>query len=193
MGSATGAVPPEVVAAVERLVRHGEASLARIAAAAGLPQTTVTGWMRDRGWARTRPVRPRGTDDILADLAALERCGDPVRVPADLPVLRRRLRAHIGRQIATFDAALRGEGAAVIDSARTLRDLGGLKRLLDDLAADDPASEGEGDGDGRTPSALDLPGLRAEIARRYGGCRGDRPDGRLSGEPAAAAPPGAGA
>ena len=55
----------------------------------------------------------------------------------DPPTLRAALRAHIGRQIAAFDAALRGEGAAVIDSARVLRDLGGLKRLLDDVGADD--------------------------------------------------------
>ena len=107
---------------------------------------------------------------------------------ADLPTLRAALRAHVGRQIAAFDEALRGEGAAVIDSARVLRDLGGLKRLLDDLTI-------EGEGDGRTPdpSALDLAGLRAEIAGRYGRCRDERPDERLPGEPAAAAPAGAGA
>ena len=107
---------------------------------------------------------------------------------ADLPALRAALRDHIGRQIAVFDEALRGEGAAVIDSARVLRDLGGLKRLLDDLMI-----EGEGDGSDPEPSALDLPLLRAEIAGRYGRCRGERPDDRLPGEPAAAAHPGAGA
>ena len=138
MARASRAVAPEVVTAVERLVRDGTVGLARIAATAEIPQRTIGAWMRDRGWARMRPLHVREPDEILADLAALERSGerapDIAHEAADLPVLRRRLRLHIGRQIAAFDAALRGEGAAVIDSARTLRDLGGLKRLLDDLA-----------------------------------------------------------
>jgi hypothetical protein len=79
----------------------------------------------------------------------------------DAAALRMSLRAHIARQIAAFDAALRGEGAAVLDSARVLRDLGGLKRLFDELVAEDPAVGSE---DGGEP---DLPALRAEIARRY--------------------------
>ena len=128
---------------------------------------------------------------LPADLLSLP-AGSP-SLPADLTTLRTALRAHVGRQIAAFDAALLGEGAAVIDSARVLRDLGGLKRLLDDLSADLLATEGEGDGNQPEPSALDLPGLRAEIARRYGGCRGERPDDGVPGEPAVAAPAGAGA
>ena len=87
---------------------------------------------------------------------------------ADAPTLRAHLRAHIARQIAAFDAALRGEGAAVLDSARVLRDLGGLKRLFDELAADTDRAEGATGGgrDGRTPEP-DRTTLRDQIARRY--------------------------
>ncbi len=52
---------------------------------------------------------------------------------ADPPHLRARLRAHIGRQIAVLDAALSAPERPGLDSAKVLRDLGGLKRLLDDL------------------------------------------------------------
>lgn len=89
---------------------------------------------------------------------------------ADPPRLRARLRAHIGRQIAVLDAALSSPERAGVDSAKVLRDLGGLKRLLDDLDAD-----GDGEGEVRDeptrsdgPSGLsDLAGLREEIARRF--------------------------
>lgn len=85
----------------------------------------------------------------------------------DPATLRAHLRAHIGRQIAAFDAALSGEGSALRDSARVLRDLGGLKRLLDTMDADGArGAAGEGDDGGTGP---DLPALRAEIARRYAG------------------------
>jgi len=84
----------------------------------------------------------------------------------DPPILRAHLRAHIARQIAAFDAALNGEGAAVLDSARVLRDLGGLKRLLDEIAPGTGPDDGEGGDGGNEP---DLPALRAEIARRYAG------------------------
>jgi hypothetical protein len=101
--------------------------------------------------------------------------------------IRARLRAHVARQIAAFDAALSGTGKPVRDPARVLRDLAGLKRLLDELAAPAAGRAGEG-GDGRAGrdraapagaardgAARDLPALRAEIARRYDGFVGGRP------------------
>jgi hypothetical protein len=94
-----------------------------------------------------------------------ERSGRDPDAAFDAPTLRAHLRAHIARQIAAFDAALtRNE---VADSARVLRDLGGLKRLLDEIDAGHTRStDGEGGDDGTGP---DLPSLRAEIAQRYAG------------------------
>lgn len=88
--------------------------------------------------------------------------------------LRALLRAHIGRQITAFDAAL-ADPRAGMDSAKVLRDLGGLKRLLDDLGVGGK-SDDDGTGEGGSRDArvhppretpLDIDGLRAEIARRY--------------------------
>jgi AcrR family transcriptional regulator len=92
--------------------------------------------------------------------------------PADPAALRAQLCGHIARQIATFDAALSRGTPALRDSARVLRDLGGLKRLLDTVGAEGGRNgAGEGSDDGTEP---DLPALRAEIARRYAGFVGDR-------------------
>ena len=81
-------------------------------------------------------------------------------VPA-LRDLNAAIRIQIGRQIEAFDAALHGQAAAVIDSARVLRDLGGLKRLLDDLSGPAPTQDGDADGE------RDLAGLRDGLARRF--------------------------
>ncbi len=92
----------------------------------------------------------------------------------DPSTLRTHLRAHIARQIAGFDAALGRDGVALGESARVLRDLGGLKRLLDEVGTEgaQPAA-GEGGDDG---TERDLPSLRAAIARRYDGfVRGGTP------------------
>ena len=81
--------------------------------------------------------------------------------------LRARLRAHVARQIAVLDAAL-SEPKPVIDSSKVLRDLGGLKKLLDDLGSGD---EGEGEPRDEPVRSDDAPGdlgaLREEIARRF--------------------------
>lgn len=113
--------------------------------------------------------------------------------------LRAALHGHIARQIARFDAALQGEAPPGLDSARVLRDLGGLKRLLDDMNDD---GQGAGDGAGLSQADradagapdrvdLDLPALRAQIARRYAAFAGEREDAGLPGEPAGGADPGA--
>ena len=230
MGSPRYRVPSELRAAVARLMRESDLTMAAIAVTTGVSLGTIGKWNRAEGWrpiqamrrdwdaspprlialGRLARVRPRPEPaprrgaasagaaaqdtqayeaaDIQAlptDLSSLPT--DLPSLPSDLPALRAALRDHIGRQIAAFDAALRGEGAAVIDSARVLRDLGGLKRLLDDLGG-----EGGDDASGLDVD-LDIASLRAEIARRYEGCGGERPDDRLPGEPAAAAPAGAGA
>ncbi|WP_267356250.1 MULTISPECIES: helix-turn-helix domain-containing protein [unclassified Methylobacterium] len=103
----------------------------------------------------------------LTPLVRPTRRGAP-RDPAseiDPATLRAHLRGHIARQIAALDAALSGEGAAFAESARVLRDLGGLKRLLDEVDAEGAhGATGEGGDDGLE---RDLPGLRAAIARRY--------------------------
>lgn len=84
----------------------------------------------------------------------------------DPPTLRAHLRVHIARQIAAYDLALSADGAAA-ESGRVLRDLGGLKRLLDEVDAGTMQTTGGEGGDGG--SERDLPALRAEIARRYAG------------------------
>lgn len=151
------------------------------------------GWPRPRGWqAVARWPEPRRSamarllnvpqvdPGDVAVVGGLERSagprlralGQPGERPGrdldaaiDPPTLRAHLRAHIARQIAAFNLALTRNEA--VDSARVLRDLGGLKRLLDEIDAGQGRSgDGEG-GDGGT--GPDLPALRAEIAQRYAG------------------------
>jgi len=94
--------------------------------------------------------------------------------------LRAQLRAHIERQIARFDAALDAEvSPAGFDSGKVLRDLGGLKNMLDDMkAADRAARQGGTDGAaGRPPlRASDLVAMRTDIARRYAAFAATEPD-----------------
>lgn len=85
--------------------------------------------------------------------------------------LRTRLIAHVERQLDRFDAALDAEGpAAGFDSGKVLRDLVGLKQLLDELKA------GNGGGDGAGTPPLDVVALRADIARRYAAFAAEEPD-----------------
>lgn len=125
------------------------------------------------------PAVFRGLGLVLRRAPARD-AGPPLPLDAagatDAASLRAALRGHIARQIAGFDAALTGGGAAVVDSARVLRDLGGLKKLLDALGGEPADGRGDGYRDGyRTAEggdadgvSGDLPALRAEIARRLG-------------------------
>lgn len=101
--------------------------------------------------------------------------------------LRAQLRIHIERQIARFDAVLDAEPPPVgFDSGKVLRDLGGLKNLLDDMRGPSRAAvKGETDGAaGPSPlSAADLVALRADIARRYAAFAAAEPDDGVPGPP----------
>ena len=115
------------------------------------------------------------------------RTSDPKRV-------RARLLTQIERQIDRFEAALNAETPpAGFDPGKVLRDLGGLKNLLDDMrAADRTAREGGTDGaSGRSSlSAADLVAMRADIARRYAAFAAAEPDDGIldSALPGASAP-----
>ena len=93
---------------------------------------------------------------------ARKRAADPKRV-------RARLLTHIERQIERFDAVLDSDPPPGFDSGKVLRDLGGLKNLLDDMTATDRAVRGGGteDAGGHSLSVADLVAMRADIARRY--------------------------
>lgn len=179
-------------AAVETLMRGTTSSAVEIAARTGIRVRTIRAWNRRFGW---RPPRPGPAPTARHDLAGRD--------------LNLALRDHIARQIARFDAALRSDPPPAIDSAKVLRDLGGLKRLLDDLSATDPSGTGldatdnagerrhatSGDGAGRLGddrAGEDLPALRAAIAARYAACVGERADAGLPREPAAGVDPGPG-
>lgn len=94
------------------------------------------------------------------------------------------LRSHIARQIAALDAQLDVDEPAR-DSGKVLRDLGGLKRLLDELA-EETRTDRDGEADGEPEE--DLAVLRARIARRYAAFAPDWAERSLCGEPAAAPP-----
>ena len=99
---------------------------------------------------------------------------------SDTRKLQAQLRVHIERQIARFDAALDAEPPpAGFDSGKVLRDLGGLKNLLDDMKGPDRAAKkGEADGATGRPSlsAADVVAMRADIARRYAAFAAAEPD-----------------
>ncbi|WP_170249000.1 hypothetical protein [Methylobacterium haplocladii] len=100
----------------------------------------------------------------------------------DLATLDAALRVHIARQIAVFDDRLRAaDTTADIDTAKILRDLGGLKRLLDDLAPAARQPDTDGDADGGSPQ--DLAALRARLARRIEAFVVEQPDTPAAGNP----------
>ena len=149
-------------AALTRLLSERRNDPEDVAEAAGVGREATGRLLAVCGVARPeRPAEPEAATPEPAVETVEPGLLDPASA-ADPSTLRAHLRAHIARQIAAFDAALNGEGAAVLDSARVLRDLGGLKRLLDEIGA------GTGDGSDGGPEP-DLPTLRTEIARRYAG------------------------
>lgn len=177
------------IAAVARRVGVSRQTVERWNAASGarprrLVRQTLARWPQSRRMAVARLLAAAEVDPAdLAEAAGFGRNGasllrnefgvperDERGIEADAITparLRARLLAHVGRQIATLDAALSDAPKAGIDSAKVLRDLGGLKRLLDDLSID-----GEGEGSPRDEPAhpepdLDLDALRAEVARRF--------------------------
>lgn len=89
--------------------------------------------------------------------------------------LRAALRVHVARQIGELDALLTARGrqdvlirlerAGRLDTAKMLRNLVGLKKLLDEIEPPSEASSEDGDAPGGAP--LDLVAIRADIARRY--------------------------
>ncbi|WP_027171562.1 hypothetical protein [Methylobacterium sp. 10] len=179
-----GAWAPARRRAVAKLYGMAEVETATLAVALGGTVVGAPALFRACGFER----RPRASP-----VPHPPKGGAPPSAARVTENLGEALRAHIGRQIARFDAALTGETPPGLDSAKVLRDLGGLKRLLDDLSGDDrernhatsrlPADDTRED---------DLPALRAAIAARYAACCGERPDAGLPGEPAAAPDPCAG-
>jgi transposase-like protein len=110
------------------------------------------------------------------------RCGFPARPSAErrplgweTAELGRRLRRRLAQHIAALDADL-ADGPAETDAAKVLRDLGGLKRLFDDLRGteepDGRAASCDGDA---APDAGDLAALRTTIARRAAAFGADGP------------------
>ena len=154
-------MPPSRRAAIRTLLATPGFDIADLAEAVGYARSSSPVFVAVFKPCRSEP-EPAGADAAEAS--------HPRR-------LRARLHAHIGRQIAAFEAVLDAARDAPsadprggIDSAKVLRDLGGLKRLLDDLATEAAA---ETDGEGATREASDPcpspdpEALRAEIARRY--------------------------
>ncbi len=154
------AMLPGRQAAIRALLAVPGVDIADVAEAAGFARSSAPVFLTIRAPGHSEaacpPSRPDGTGEAP----------DPQR-------LRARLHAHIGRQIAALDAALdaaAGDPRGGIDSARILRDLGGLKKLLDDLAGE--AGRG-GNREEAARDACDPPpppdpdALRAEIARRF--------------------------
>lgn len=141
---------PELRARVVAMLRAGQ-SRRQAAALSGVPRSTVWDWERQE----RKPT-----------IAESDRIDDPERLASK--TVRQRLRLHVARQIAVFDADLTRPGRR--DTApRILRDLSGLNRLLDEidagLARSEAAPAGETCTCGRAP--FDLDAAREAIARRF--------------------------
>jgi len=194
--------PPETREAVEGMLRDGVLSMRSIAACTGISSTTVWSWNRAAGIRSVGAVCEPGSavrrSEPKRRRSMPARHGPPPGDVPDLATLDAALRAHIARQIAVFDDGLRAaqdaardadRAAAAIDTAKILRDLGGLKRLLDDLGAAARQPDAEGDADGGAPE--DLAALRERLARRLAAFAAE-PDPAAAGEPGPCTPAPAG-
>ncbi|KQT47722.1 hypothetical protein ASG52_10635 [Methylobacterium sp. Leaf456] len=141
------------------------AALARVARVPGVDPGDLAealGARRDRAESLFRAC---GLSETIAPQSAV---GRAQRRAGPDGALRTALRVHLARQIGELDALLiargreddliRLERAGKLDTAKMLRNLVGLKKLLDEV---EPASEGGPE------EKLDLVALRADIARRY--------------------------
>ena len=147
------------------------------ARALGTPRPTRWSSARLLAVARLHAVPAVDPGDLAVALgqrreraeAFFRACGLPERGARAEPeglsgaAVRATLRAHVARQIMAFDARLCAAPPGIAgDSAKVLRDLGGLRKLLDDLdAAPAPPA---------APAARpepDIVALRAEIVARY--------------------------
>lgn len=149
-----GKHPLPIRRAAEILLRETVLSTARIAKELGLPHRTVQSWNNRNG---LRPAMSIAASGAL-EIQAVPDTGDP----PDRASLEMALHRQIARQIAGLDARLNGSPDG-IDSARMLRDLGGLKRLLDELSVP-VAAPAEGHVQTGEDEVL---AMRAEIAQRY--------------------------
>lgn len=163
------ALPPKRREAAARLLAVSGVDPRDVATALGGPKSAVPALRRAFGMKRRR-------------LAELRVAAGADAGPHDLAELDASLRAHVGRQIAAFDARLRKGGAG--DSGKVLRDLGGLKKLLDDLAAR-ASTDGRGEADGEPEQ--DLAALRDRVARRCAAILRERPSDGDAGAAGAAA------
>lgn len=176
---APAAWPAARRAAVARLYRQPLVEIGDLAVVMGAPRPRAVALFETLALTGRRP------GDFLGD-------GAPGQAS---PGLRAALRHHIARQIIRLDAAL-SDPPTTLDTARILRDLGGLKRLLDEADSRDPATGGA-HGTGRSDAAhgaeldlpADLPTLRAQIAERYAAWCAERAAPGLPGEPAAGSDP----
>lgn len=179
---APAAWPAARRAAVARLYRQPLVEIGDLAVVMGAPRPRAVALFETMGLTGRRP------GDFLGD-------GAPGQAS---PGLRAALRHHIARQIVRFDAAL-SDPPPNLDTARILRDLGGLKRLLDEADLHDSKAGGahgtdgsdaaRDSGPGESGRAVDLPALRAQIAQRYAAWSGAGAPAGLPGEPAAAPDP----
>lgn len=143
----------ETRAVAEAMLRETDLTMAEIAFRVGVPYSSVEYWNKHGPGRQGRVSRTTGRARDLATLDAA-------------------LRRHIARQIAAFDLRLRAEDAA-LDSAKVLRDVGGLKRLLDDLYERRPPLPHKA---ASPASAEEIGALREELVRRYEGFEVDSID-----------------